>query len=656
MDPENIPDLFDKSVKQFSDNIFLWEKRNSHYKGITYQQTRERLMHYAAGLLQQGIQKGDRVALISEGRNDWVISELAVLYLGAICVPLSVKIEDELDLDFRLAHSQSKAIIISGNHQKKAFQLMDKLPFLEFVILLDGKNYRNGSETPNWESLQFPQDKIIALEDLLVCGQKILQDQPQLVIDRQKQIQADDYANICYTSGTTADPKGIILSHRNYLCNVEQASAIFDVPEYYTSLHILPWDHSFAHTVGIYALMRNGASLASLKIGKTPNETLRNIPICIQEVRPYFLLSVPALAKNFRKNIEKAIREKGLMANSLFKLSLKTAYAYNREGFNKGKGWTIILKPLNNLFDLLLFKKIRANFGGRLRFFVGGGALLDIELQRFFYAIGMPMFQGYGLTEAAPIISSNTPMAHKLGSSGKVVPWLELKICDDQGKELPLGQTGEIVVKGDNVMPAYWGNETATAETIRQGWLYTGDLGYLDQDGYLFVKGRNKSLLIANDGEKYSPEGIEEAIMEKSAFIEQIVLYNNQNHYTSALLFPAKQTLKDWALKAGHNYQNPEGQATILKKLQEEINRFLPGGEYDNMFPSRWLPSAIYILTEGFTEQNKLLNSTMKMVRPAIYKQYQPIIDFLYTPEAKDIKNQQNCNNIKTLLSTNGQQ
>jgi long-chain acyl-CoA synthetase len=195
-------------------------------------------------------------------------------------------------------------------------------------------------------------------------------------------------------------------------------------------------------------------------------------------------MSVPTIAKSFRKNIEKGIHDKGKLAEMLFNLGLKIAYAYNRTGWDKGKGIRILLKPLTMLFDTILFSKVRQAFGGRLEFFIGGGALLDIDLQRFFYAIGIPMYQGYGLTEAAPTISANNTIKHKMGSSGPVARYMEIKICDDDGNEVPLGEKGEIVIRGDNVMAGYWKNPEATAETIRNGWLYTGDLGYMDDDSF----------------------------------------------------------------------------------------------------------------------------------------------------------------------------
>ena len=651
MEAKSLPHLLEISTEKFGDNTFLWEKKDTKYRGFTYEQTLDRVKKYAAGLLSIGLKKGDRVALISEGRNDWVISELAVLFCGAISVPLSVKIEEDIDLIFRLKHSGCKGLIISGNHQHKAFRIADKLPELEFIILLDGKDYSNGKEVPDWQKLNFPLKNIIDLDYLLEKGEKFLQQTPEKLDNISQNLQPDDYANICYTSGTTADPKGIILTHKNYLHNMLQATSIFEVPEYYTSLHILPWDHSFAHTVGIYTMMFNGASFASVKVGKTLNETLRNVPVNIKEVRPYFLLSVPALAKNFRNNIERGVREKGKVAEWLFNSGLKLGYAYNLLGFNKGKGLRIFIKPLYKLFNKILFSKIQDNFGGRLKFFVGGGALLDIELQRFFYAVGIPMYQGYGLTEAAPVISSNTPDNHKLGSSGKVVPFMELKIVDEDGKEMQVGQQGEIIVKGDNVMAGYWNNEKATAETIRDGWLYTGDLGYLDKDGYLYVLGRSKSLLIGGDGEKYSPEGIEEAMVEKSAFIDQVMLYNNQSLYTSALIYANKPALSGWAEKNHFDPQTEDGQKALLLKIQSEIDRFLPGGDLDKLFPARWLPAASFILDEPFSEQNRMINSTMKMVRPVITEVYKNKIDFLYTPEAKDICNQENMKSIERLFS-----
>jgi long-chain acyl-CoA synthetase len=635
---QTIIELFEESVKKYGNNPLMLEKKQEAYISSTYRDIYRQVTEFSAGLMSLGINKGDRIALLSEGRNEWVISELAVLYAGAVNIPLSVKLGDASEISFRLKHSGSRMIVISGGQAHKIRDLQHKLPDLEKVVLLDDTGVKD--------------DRYLLYAEVCNEGRKFLEKEYDKFIERKKSIKGDDYANICYTSGTTADPKGIILSHRNYTANVEQARSLMDVPEWYTTLLILPWDHAFAHTAGIYTLIASGASMAAIQVGKTPIETLKNIPQNIREIKPVFLLSVPALAKNFRKNIEGGVRQKGKIVKKLFDLGLRTAYSYNGIGWNRGRGLRVLLRPLVNLFDAVLFKKVRENFGGRLKFFIGGGALLDIELQRFFYAIGIPMFQGYGLSEASPIISSNSEKRHKLGSSGYLVSDLELRICDEDKKELPLGEKGEIVVKGENVMKGYWNNTEATEATIIDGWLYTGDMGYMDKDGFLYVLGRFKSLLISDDGEKYSPEGIEEAFSEQSKYIEQCMLYNNQNPYTIALVVPNREALKRWLKEKNLSAGTREGQESILKLIESELHEYRTGRKFDRMFPQRWLPASTGVLAEGFSEDNHMLNSTLKIVRGKITEHYRDRIEFLYTTEGKDICNQQNIEAIRKLMES----
>jgi long-chain acyl-CoA synthetase len=423
-----------------------------------------------------------------------------------------------------------------------------------------------------------------------------------------------------------------------------------DIGDDFTTLLILPWDHAFAHTAGIYCFMGKGASIASVQGGKTYMETLKNIPKNIKEIRPHLLFTVPVLAKNFRNNIMKSIKANGALSEFLFNVALKIAYAYNGCGYDKGKGFRFLLWPLNKFFDFLIFRKIRDGFGGRLQFFIGGGALLDIDLQKFFYAIGIPMLQGYGLTEASPLISSNAIHRHKLGSSGNVVANLELKICDENGKTRMTGEKGEIVIRGENVMAGYWMNEAATQNSIKNGWLHTGDLGYLDHDGFLYVLGRFKSLLIADDGEKYSPEGMEEAFTTQSGFIDQCMLFNNQNPYTIALVVPNRETLLRYLAAKDLDPRSMAGTRAALEKIKQEFQEYRSENRYGSMFPQRWLPSAIAILDEGFTEENQLLNFQMKIVRGKVVEQYHGRIDFLYTPEGKDLQNEKNRTAMQNLL------
>jgi len=632
---KTIIQFFEESVDKFKNNTFMWENTTGEYAGTTYGEIRELVHFFAAGLSTLGLKKGDRTGLVAEGRKEWPISELGALYNGAINVPLSIKLEPG-ELQFRLHHAGCKIVIVSARHYAKIKEIVNELPELEKIVILD--------------KMDSYSEKEIYYGDVLEAGKTYLNTNAKEFADNYNSIVGDDYANICYTSGTTADPKGIILSHRNYTANVEQALSLMTIPDYYKTLLILPWDHAFAHTAGVYCFMAYGASIAAVQLGKTMAESIRNVPKNIKQIQPHVMLSVPALAKNFRKNIEKGIHEKSATIEKLFNYALKVAYDYNGNGWNKGKGLKKLKKPIYWLFDKIIFSKIRESFGGNIDFFIGGGALLDIELQKFFYAIGMPMFQGYGLTEAAPIISSNSLKKHKFGTSGYLVDKLELKICDEDGKALPTGDKGEIVIKGENVMKGYWKNEEATAETIKDGWLYTGDMGYMDSDGFLYVLGRFKSLLIGDDGEKYSPEGIEEAITDQSKLIDQCMLYNNQNNYTTSFIVPNKEALKRQLEAKNIKPVDENAASEALQLLQQEINEYRKGGKYETMFPQRWLPSAISILSEAFTEENRLLNSTMKMVRGKITDKYQNNIEFLYTPEAKEIVNDKNVESMKQLL------
>lgn len=629
--------FFEEAVERFPNNPYLWEKRDGEFKATTYNQMRKLIMQFAAGLHQQGVKRGDHLALLAEGRVDWVIAEMGMFYIGATDVPLSIQLNESTDLIFRLKHSESSMVVVSKHQLEKINAIKDQLPDLKTVILMDPKESYNKDE--------------VYMGDIMEKGAEFLKSSPEEFQKIVNQVEPDDIANICYTSGTTADPKGIMLSQRNYTANTEQALSVMTIPPEDKMFLFLPWDHSFAHTAGLFTFMALGASLAALEMGKTGFETRKNIFKNIQEIKPEVMFSVPTIAKNFRSNIESGVRSKSKLVYSLFKAGLKVGYAYNGIGINRGKGWRIFLKPIYALFDSVVFKKVRLALGGNMKFFIGGGALLDIELQRFFYSIGIPMYQGYGLTESSPMISINAPHRHKLGSSGTIPNNLEIKICDMDGLELPVGEKGEIVIRGENVMKGYWKNEEATKEVIKEGWLFTGDMGYLDNDGFLYVLGRYKSLLIADDGEKYSPEGIEEAFCDQSTYIEQCILHNNQNPYTTSLLHPNKEELIRFLKAKNLDPASDEGVEAAIQLIDDEIRAYRTNGKFGDMFPQRWIPATVGILSEGFTIENKLMNPTYKIVRPKVTEHYEDLLNYLYTPAAKDIKNERNKKQIHSLLN-----
>ncbi len=630
-----IIDFVEQYTAKYGNETFLREKVDGVWKETSFNTTREEAHILAAGFMSMGLEKGDKVALISEGRNYWIFSELGILYAGAVNVPLSFKLESDTDLTFRINHSDARFVIASQTQIDKIRRVIDRCPKVEKVIVMDPIELKDGE---------------IYIGDIMAAGKEYLKEHQDLLLERMASVGPDDYANISYTSGTTADPKGILLTHRNYTANVDQALSVISIDRGDVMLIILPLDHCFAHVAGFYVMMKCGGSIATVPCGKSTVSLLKNIPTAIKEVRPHVLLSVPTLSRNFKKSFDNAIKKSGSFVEKLYEFGIKNAETYNREYYNAGKPcWKMWWrKPINAVIDKLVFSKVREGFGGRIKFFVGGGALLDIELQRYYCAIGMPVFQGYGLSEATPVICSNSMGHARFGSSGRVVKPMDIKICDEDGKEIPNGETGEIVIRGENVMAGYWKNPEATAKTIVDGWLHTGDRGYICKEDpeYLYVTGRFKSLLIASDGEKYSPEGYEDSLADGSKFIETSMLYNNQSPYTVVLVIPNKTLLAEEVKKAGLDPGSLEGKKAQLSIIKEEVDAYRPGGRRAGMFPERWLPASIIVGDTPFTEQNGMLNTTMKMVRGKVEKFYADRIEYAMTVEGKDIMNQKNIDSL----------
>lgn len=630
-----IIDFVEQYTAKYGNETFLREKVDGVWKETSFNTTREEAHILAAGFMSMGLEKGDKVALISEGRNYWIFSELGILYAGAVNVPLSFKLESDTDLTFRINHSDARFVIASQTQIDKIRRVIDRCPKVEKVIVMDPIELKDGE---------------IYIGDIMAAGKEYLKEHQDLLLERMASVGPDDYANISYTSGTTADPKGILLTHRNYTANVDQALSVISIDRGDVMLIILPLDHCFAHVAGFYVMMKCGGSIATVPCGKSTVSLLKNIPTAIKEVRPHVLLSVPTLSRNFKKSFDSAIKKSGSFVEKLYEFGIKNAETYNREYYNAGKPcWKMWWrKPINAVIDKLVFSKVREGFGGRIKFFVGGGALLDIELQRYYCAIGMPVFQGYGLSEATPVICSNSMGHARFGSSGRVVKPMDIKICDEDGKEIPNGETGEIVIRGENVMAGYWKNPEATAKTIVDGWLHTGDRGYICKEDpeYLYVTGRFKSLLIASDGEKYSPEGYEDSLADGSKFIETSMLYNNQSPYTVVLVIPNKTLLAEEVKKAGLDPGSREGKKAQLAIIKEEVDAYRPGGRRAGMFPERWLPASVIVGDTPFTEQNGMLNTTMKMVRGKVEKFYADRIEYAMTVEGKDIMNQKNIDSL----------
>ncbi len=613
-----IIDFVNEYVDKYQNDTYLREKVDGVWTETSFIKTRDEARLIAAGFMSLGLNKGDKVSLLAEARPMWVIAEFGILFAGGVDVPLSYKLESDYDLTFRINHSDSRFIVASEMEIEKVRRVIAQCPAIEKVIVMDDIPLQEGE---------------IYLKDVREAGVKFIEEHPGELEARMASVGPDDYANISYTSGTTADPKGILLTHRNYTANVAQGASVINIDRGDIMLIILPMDHCFAHVAGLYTMMSYGGSIATVP-GKTPQAQLRNILPTMKEIKPQVMLTVPAISRSFKKAIENGVKAKGKTTEKLYNIALKNARAYYKDYYNQG-GAQFWRKPFVKLFDKIIFSKIRETFGGKMKFCVGGGALLDIELQRYFCAIGMPTFQGYGLSEATPIICSNAPGFARFGSSGRIVSPMECTIRDDENRILPNGQTGEIVIKGENVMAGYWKNPEATAETIVDGWLHTGDRGYICKEDprYLYVTGRFKSLLISSDGEKYSPEGYEDNLAVVSKYIDNVILHNNQSPYTIVLVVPNKEALRAAA---------PGDKEAQLRLIQADVDSYRKGGIRAGQFPEKWLPTAIVVCEEPFTEKNGLVNSTGKVVRGKVEKHFEKRIEYAYTPEGKQLINPQN--------------
>ncbi len=629
MNKRTVFSLLDDACLKYSDKPYLSQKNNAGWERTTFQQAKDKSLILASALIELGIVYEDKIAILSEAKADWVISEFAALYVGAISVPLSIKLLPE-EVPFRVNHSDSKLFVISENTLEKVISQWSKYEYQNLKLIVLDKPSEKISHL--CKKYHFEEDQLLFVDDLYKLGEDKLFVNKTKIVEITNAIKEDDVVTISYTSGTTGNPKGIMLTHLNYYSNSTEAVNTFKIKELISTLIILPLDHSFAHTVGIYTALTRGLSLHFVDARGGGMNALKNIPANLVEAKSHFLLTVPALTSNFIHKIKEGVKSKGSIIEKIFNRGLNAAIVRNGDAFTK-PNLLVQISTFFNYFlaEKLIFRKLRSIWGPNIEFFVGGGALLDIKQQQFFKAIGVPVFQGYGLTEAAPIISTNTPFAHKMGTSGQILNGLMCKICNENNVELPRGQRGEIVVKGDNVMKAYYKNPEATNEVIKEGWLHTGDLGFLDEDDFLVVVGREKALLISEDGEKYSPEEIEEAIVNSSSIINQAMIYNDHKKNTTALITLHKNKIEDMIKeKEIVSYDD------ILDRTKLELHKFKHESEFKGKFPEKWIPNNFQIIEEEFSESNKMINSTLKMVRHRITETYQDRLDVMYRPSAQE--------------------
>jgi len=639
MEP-TLPRLLDEASQKWADEPYLLKKTAGGYSPWSFSQTRDIARSFSAWLLSSGFSPGDRIAILGEGSPEWVAGEFGIMGAGMVSVPLSPKLSDA-ELVFRLEHSGSSAILVSGLQ-------------LARMESLSGKCRTPEGREPRIIPMQAGFSERTSFQDAVEDGRRLLCGENPSSLRRieiiRERIQPDSIAVISYTSGTTGNPKGVMLTHRNFRTNADDSNSLFENPLKFRTLLILPADHSFTHTVAIFTALTCGVSLYFVDPGTSGLSMLRNISINIQESRPMFIFTVPALSSHIMRRICSEVREKGRLASWLFQAGIKAG------GFWLGD-WhhaPPFLDRLRSFFPYLLASLlvfpivVQRAFGDSIRFCVSGGAMLDPRQQKFFASLGVPMYQGYGLTEAAPVVSSNTPGKHKFGTAGIPAPSVSCRIVDENGRELPPGQVGEIVVSGKNVMKGYYRNEAATKEVLDNGNLRTGDLGFFDEEGFLTLVGRKRALMIAADGEKYSPEIVEEALLSSTDVFFQVVVSCLYRKYPCALV-----TLDVQALKSRLGMQERADAAYACSLLASEFQK-LQTGSLEMRIPVQWQPKTFQILSSSFGESDGTLNSTFKIVRHVVEKLNSEAIEYSYTPEGSSPINPRNLGVLEELLGQPG--
>jgi long-chain acyl-CoA synthetase len=645
MSERTVLGMLKNAANQFATRQYVVKKTDEGWKGMTFPEVRADARALAASLIERGFPRGGAAAILAEGSPEWVVAEFGIIAAGGVSVPLSFRLMPE-EIPFRLNHSESRLIFTSKNFVGKITAVIGQIEVPGFTIVLLDDDLEFLENLASESGLEIGRN-LLSFHALVNEG-RTLEAAFEKVDAIEAEVREDDVVTVSYTSGTTGNPKGIMLMNRNYYVNCKDAVEVFEVPYDYQTLIFIPCDHSFGHTVGIYAALMRGITLYFVDARGGAMGILRNIPKNILETEPTFILSVPAISGNFMKKIASGIEEKGPIVTAIFRAGLAAGIRRNGDVSPRPSLLTRAVNYLPwKLADLLIFRTIRKSvFGNRFRFFVGGGALLERNQAEFFQAIGIPIYQGYGLTEAAPIISANTHNFQKLGSSGKVFPNVECRILDEQGREVPTGAKGEIVVRGENVMKGYLKNESATAEVLVDGWLHTGDLGFIDKDGFLTVCGRVKALLISADGEKYSPEEIEEAIMNTSPYVHQAVVWNDHRKYTSALIVPDRDAVNRFLEK------NPgAGPETVIDLFDKLLKTFRTDRLLKNRFPSAWVPATFQLLEEPFTDRNQLLNSSSKIVRYKVVEAYSETLEYMYTSEGSGCLNERNLEVCRKLFT-----
>jgi long-chain acyl-CoA synthetase len=600
-----IPQLYYHLTEEYSketNNYVIKHKVSGKYVGITYDQFKEETDAFAFGLASLGIKKDDKIAIISENRPEWVYSDMAILGLGAIDVPLYPSLSSE-SVEFILNNSETKAIIVSTKFQlNKVMKVRDKCKTLKFIILLNEKDF-----DPNNKDL-------MTFSKVQELGKVFQKEHPSLLKDNLSLIKPADVCTIIYTSGTTGEPKGVVLTHHNILSNVQAALESFPISNKDVFLSFLPLCHIFERMAGYYTAF-------SAKCTVCYAESIETVAQNLIEIKPTIMTTVPRLFERIHSKIIKNVESQPEKKQKIFYWAMDAGKRY-KEAEKKGK-IPLTLSLQYKLADKLVYKKLQEKTGGNLRFFISGGAALPRALGEFFEAIGIIIVEGYGLTESSPVIAANRVEEYKFGSVGKPFPGVQIKIASD----------GEILAKGPNIMQGYYKNKKETEATIKDGWLYTGDIGVFDADGFLIITDRKKHLFKTSAGKYIAPTPIESMFLA-SKYIDQFVLIGDRRMFLTALIVPDFEAVKEYADARKIPYEKVEDlvrDEEIYKMLDKEMDQFQKKlANYERV-------RKFVLLDRPFTIESGEITPSLKIKRKYVEERYQDLIEQMYQSLDKSV-------------------
>jgi long-chain acyl-CoA synthetase len=605
---DTIIQVFWDRVKSTPDRAAVMHKISGAYRPVIWREHGRIVELVAGGLLKSGVQRGDRVAILSNTRVQWTWADIAILSIGGVTVPIYPTLNPP-EIDYLLRHSGASGLFVENSRQLVKVLQIGKLPTsLKFIVVMDG-NVPVDAVAP--EGI-----RLMNWTDVMLDGEVYLPLHPDEIKTRIENIAADDLATVVYTSGTTGIPKGVMVSHRNihFVCQTLSANVGFLQDD--ITLSFLPLSHIFERVGGQMLAIYEGIVMAYA-------ESMELVPQNLQEVRPTIMNAVPRFYEKAYNRINTEIRKMPQAQQHLIRWALSLGKRAQKQRAAMSNGHQKVVEDIYRaelrVADRLVFSKIRKRFGGRLRFLVSGAAPLSTEVQQFFETIGMPIIEGYGLTETAAPVACNRPADIRRGTVGQPLPGLDVKIAED----------GEILVKGPSIFKGYYRDEAATQEAFKDGYFCTGDIGTFDEDGYLKILDRKKDLIITAGGKHVAPQYIEN-LFASERVISRVLVYGDRRKYITALITLAPESLEAFAKANDITYSSAEElvhHPAVREEVDESVKRI------NERLASFEQIKKYIVLDEDFTIENNELTPTMKMRRKIITEKHKQLLDSLYDVE-----------------------